>query len=637
MEYNASLYPMSLLRADKLTKAYGAQDVFTGVTAGIPKGARIALVGPNGIGKTTLLRLFVGLDTPDQGTVHRSRNLKIGYLPQETSFSKSRKEDLQRTLWEFCLIAFKELIQQEKKLSELEAEMADPGRSAAVLEKYGELQTEFEESGGYTYPYRTRYVLNGFGLGAEYYDTPLSDLSGGERTRAHFAQLLLQNPTILILDEPTNHLDIRAIEWLEKWLSDWDGAALIVSHDRYFLDRTVNLVWELTQSGIDRYRGNFSAYVDQRDERRKLRSARFNQQQAFIQKEEAYIQKNIAAQNTNQAKGRRKRLQRLLRDHRLEQPKDSKHVRIDFIPEKRTGNIVAESHDLEIGHPGTSSSLFHIPDFLLSRGECVAIMGPNGAGKTTFLRTLLGELPPYAGELRLGASLQIGYFAQAHQDLNPDQSVIEELMSVDSSLREAEARNYLAAFLFVGDEVFKPIDSLSGGERGRIALAKLIREGANVLMLDEPTNHLDIPSQEILQSSLAQFSETILLVSHDRYLIDRLATQIWEIIPEEERMVIFRGSYTEYKAIKSSKTAVPAQKKRKTRRDPGKSSKHDQSLELLESRIMEIEQELARIATKITIAGSNISQVRDLGEAYTVLESELQSKLDDWERLSNAT
>lgn len=633
MKYNPALDPMSLLRAEDLAKAYGAQDVFEGVTLSIPSHGRIALVGPNGIGKTTLLRILVGLEPHDHGSIHRARKLKIGYLPQETTFSETSKDDLDRTLWEFCLTAVQALLDQEKKLSDLETAMAEHETDPGILEQYGELQTKFEEAGGYTYPHRIRYVLNGFGLGEPFHNTRLKELSGGERTRAYFASLLLGNPNLLVLDEPTNHLDIRAIEWLENWLAEWDGAALIVSHDRYFLDRSINQVWELSFQGVERYRGNFSSYVQQREERRQLKANQFKAQQEFIRKEEEYIRRNIAAQNTNQAKGRRKRLQRLLRDHKLERPQDGRQVRIRFIPGKRSGNVVAESHDLEILHPGTRDSLFAIPDFMLSRGECVAIMGPNGAGKTTFLRTLLGELPPYSGEVRLGANLHIGYFAQAHQNLNSDRTVIEELLTVDSSLKEGEARSFLAGFLFVGDDVFKPIESLSGGERGRIALAKLILEGANVLMLDEPTNHLDIPSQEILQASLADFPETILLVSHDRYLIDRLATQIWEIIPEEGRMVVYPGGYTEYKALKAPRAVETTVKDPKPRT---KSRKETANLESLENRIMELEQELAKIANKIAIAGGDVTQVRELGKSYSALEDELDGLLYEWESLSNA-
>ena len=628
---------MSLIQATDLSRSYGAQDVFSDVTVRIANAARIALVGPNGIGKTTLLRLLTGDEQPDEGKIHRARNTKIGYLVQETSYSRSRQENLNQTLWDTCLTAFGILLQQEKKLFQLEAQMADANRGSALLERYGKLQAAFDAGGGYTYPHRIRKVLSGLGFSPGDHSRTLSEFSGGEQARAFFARLLLEEPDLLILDEPTNHLDIRAIEWLEDWINSWSGAVLIVSHDRYFLDRTVTTVWELSARGVENYRGNFTAYIHQREERREYQSAMYRAQQKYIEKEQDYIRKNIAGQNTKQAQGRQKRLMRKLHDHKIDQPFERKKVKIDFAPSTRSGNIILETHNLEIGLPDDSGPLFKVPDLVLLRGESVAIIGPNGAGKTTLLKTLINEVPPYSGQLHMGANLKLGYFAQTHEDLDPNRTLLEEVQSLDRRMGQNEARSILGRFLFFGDEVFKKIEMLSGGERGRLALAKLVLGGANLLILDEPTNHLDIPSQENLQAALEQFPETTLLVSHDRYLIDRLASQIWSIIPEEGIMETHRGSYSTYAAEKKRK-AQPRKSIKivsKNRAPKGAAPEKEISIEDLEQHIMEKEQALARVGERVVEAGKDVEHVKILGQEYALLEEDLRKAIETWERIVN--
>ncbi|NIM93224.1 MAG: ATP-binding cassette domain-containing protein [Anaerolineales bacterium] len=628
---------MSLITAQNLSKSYGAQDVFSGATLAIPHRARIALVGPNGVGKTSLLRIIVGVDEANDGQVHRARNLKIGYLPQEASYSRTRREDLNRTLWETCLLAFPDLQEQERELARLENLMADPEEAASVMERYGRLQAEFDAEGGYTYPNRIRQVLNGLGFSPEDDDRLLAEFSGGERTRAMLARLLLEDPELLVLDEPTNHLDIQAVEWLESWIRNWSGAAIIVSHDRYFLDRTVNTVLELSPDGIETFRGNYSAYLQQRAARRMLQMESFKAQQEFIRKEQDYIQRNIAGQNTRQAQGRRKRLNRLMRDNLIHKPEADRHVRIEFGNVERSGDIVLQASDLEVGYPQAGESLFRVNDLLLMRGECAAIMGPNGSGKTTFLKTLVGEVPTYSGDVRLGASVNVGYFAQAHEGLHPNRSAIEELKTVDEDMRDGEIRNVLALFLIRGDESFKPINSLSGGERGRVALAKLVLQGANVLLLDEPTNHLDVPSQEILQSALARFPGTIILVSHDRYLVRALASQIWVISPEKRELEVHPGGYLEYLETRRQLNEVQREVKRKKRRtsSPGKSSrKVEVSLAAVEAQIEELENELLEVSNDLMSASDDVERVRSLGERYALLEKTLEERLQEWEQLA---
>jgi ATP-binding cassette subfamily F protein 3 len=627
---------MSIINAQNLSKSYGVQDVLTDISVAVPAGARIALVGKNGIGKTTLLRLITGVEDPDQGLVHRAKNLRIGYLPQEASYSKSKKQDLQLTLWRSSLEAFADLVELEAELENLAGMMANSTQAEDILKKYGQMQEVFEQGGGYTYPHRIRQVLNGFGFSPLEYGKSLIDFSGGERTRAFFARLLLDNPELLVLDEPTNHLDIRAVEWLEGWLRDWIGAAIIVSHDRYFLDRTVNTVWELTVDDIAIYRGNYSAYIGQREHRWKLRKSQYKSQQEFIQKEEEYIRRNIAGQNTRQAQGRRKRLQRMLRDQQIERPTEDKQVHIDFGKTKRSGNIILETEAFGIRHPEYQDTLFKVPDLVLTRGERVVLMGPNGSGKTTFLKTLLGDIESYEGAFKLGASLKIGYFAQAHEELNPERTVIEEAMFV-SDLKKGEARNFLAKFLFVGDDVFKTVDTLSGGERGRLALVKLILQGANLLLLDEPTNHLDIPSQEVLESALTQFPETIVMVSHDRYLIDRLATQLWVIEPEKKLLSIFKGGYSEYSDAQMHKLRGEKVRKKKGKKHHTKqrSKAEEISLDTIEEKVSLLEGQLRGISSQLMDARDDHEQVRNLSERYAALEQDLQRHLELWERFAS--
>jgi ATP-binding cassette subfamily F protein 3 len=515
--------------------------------------------------------------------------------------------------------------------------MGDPDQAEKAMAKYGRLQEAFELAGGYSYPSRVRQVLNGMGFAPQEWDRRLGQLSGGERTRAFLSRLLLESPDLLILDEPTNHLDIGAVEWLENWLSDWPGASLIVSHDRYFLDQVISEIWELTSRGMETYRGNYTSYVQQREERRKYSQAQYEAQQAHIQKEEEYIRRNIAGQNAKQAKGRRKRLRRLKEARLLEPVQNQRQVFIDFGEVDRSGDHVLETHALEIGYPDDPEALFKVPDLVLFRGECVALMGPNGAGKTTFLKTILGEHPPLGGKTRLGASLDIGYFAQAHERLNPEHTVLEEILEISPMMKIREARDFLAKFLFRGDQVYKEVSSLSGGERGRLALAKLVLGGANFLLLDEPTNHLDIPSQEVLQEALTQFPGTILLVSHDRYLIDALATQIWRVTPEEQGLEVYSGGYSAYLAeCKQQEQRRKAARSKGTRPSRRVNRKPNQShtLEKVEEQIEDLEEELDFLVKELEEAGSDIARVRSLGEEYAQVEQKLSKHWKMWEKLA---
>jgi len=641
---------MSIVTASKLTKSFGPDTIFTDVTIDVPHGARVALVGPNGAGKTTLIRLLIGLDDPSAGTVNRARSVTVGYLPQDVVFESTY------TLWDEMLTAFSGLQQQEIFLSDLAQQMADPELSSAdrerVTEQYGAQLETFEQAGGYTFEADIKRTLTGLGFLPDDYHKLLTMLSGGQRTRAYLAKLLLERPTLLALDEPTNHLDIQAVEWLESFLVAWPGAVIVISHDRYFIDRVANVIWELDWGEIETYRGNYTAYVKQREERQAARFTAFEAQQEKIAKEEEYIRRNIAGQNTRQAKGRLKRLDRLKRDDLIASPQHARQLRFKLATGLRSGDKVLSTRALQIGYPDGKRPLFEVADLLLLRGEIAALIGPNGAGKTTFLKTTLQMIPPQQGLIQIGASVKIGYFAQGHESLDSSRSILDELLSVQE-MPISQARQYLGTFLFSGDDVFRPISTLSGGERGRVALAKLSLGGSNFLMLDEPTNHLDIPAQEVLQAVLAEFSGTVLLVSHDRYLVDALATQIWAVeagMDGINRLRVFKGTYQEYVAARETERQSEADRRTAqamiptpipAARPPVKNARTGKLLSKweLEKRTATLEQEIQGLETKLrqiaddmdsATEGGQIARVRTLSADYVTTQATLDAKIEEW-------
>jgi ATP-binding cassette subfamily F protein 3 len=628
---------MPVLSVQSLAKSYGALDIFSDVTFSVPHRARIGLVGANGIGKTTLLRILVGEEDASSGTINFAHGVRVGYLPQEAHL------DSRLTLWQECLSVFQPLLDRQAELHRLETELAKPDHPSELLETYGRLQAAFDAQGGYTFETRIRMTLGGLGFSRADEKRPIPQLSGGQRTRALLAKLLLSEPDLLLMDEPTNHLDIAAVEWLEDYLKTWPGAVFIVSHDRYFLDQVVNAIWEMSPA-LEEYRGNYSAYLLQREERYKRRLEEYQSQAEFIEKEEEYIRRNIAGQNTRQAQGRRKRLERLLEEARLTPPthqKRSLHLRLGQA--SRSGDLVIRTRGLSVGYEDEGKPLFSVPDLTFVRGECAAIIGPNGAGKTTFLKTILEQLPPLSGEVVMGSSLQIGYFAQAHEGLHSNWTLIEEIQGVVPKMLPAEVRDYLAKFLFTGDDVFKEVNLLSGGERGRLAMACLALQNANLLLLDEPTNHLDLPSQEVLQNVLADFAGTILLVSHDRYLIDALATQIWEVVPGDSKLHVFEGTYSEYRASKlMTATAVEqkaqlsraaVQKKEKPVLSKDQQRRVRQQIERLEDEIDLLEQHLKALGVELENPPADPVKVQRLGEDYARVQADLDERIEEWTKL----
>jgi len=667
---------MSLLFAQNLSKSFGPDDIFSAITLSIPNKARIAIVGPNGIGKTTLLRILVGQEEPTSGSVQKANKIKIGFLPQEAVLTATH------TLWDECLKAMADLLELEEKLSELELAMADLNQVDQAIERYGRLQEEFERRGGYIYDTRIQQTLTGLGFSERDYHRPIPQLSGGQRTRALLARLLLSDPNLLVLDEPTNHLDIEAVEWLEGYLSQWEGAALIVSHDRYFLDRVADHIWEMKNIGLEIYHGNYSAYLQQRQERWELSQNVYESEKSRLLKELDYIKRNIAGQNTRQAKGKLRRLSREIQaieqlgfsalqsntwsqisqdievsshslgvaeiEHRIRnihRPSERPlNLSLQLKTDTRSGDLVLRTKDLEIGYADEGKPLFLSPDLLLRRGECAAVIGPNGAGKTTFLKTLLGQIDPLNGEVNLGASLEIGYFAQAHEDLRPENTLVQEIQAVAPNILVHEIRDYLARFLFRGEDVFKKVSTLSGGERGRLALAKLSLAKANLLLLDEPSNHLDIPSQEILQEVLSHYQGTILLVSHDRYLIDALGTQIWEIDPQKSILEVFEGTYTQYREFLESQegTEKPDQNKNQKEQSsniPRKKNfdEHQRKVkrEDIEKQIAKLENDLAMLSMQLENPPSETKEVQKLGYAYMQTQNSLDALIHEWDQLND--
>jgi ATP-binding cassette subfamily F protein 3 len=624
---------MSLITSSNLSKSYGAEDIFNGINLAIPPRARIGLVGVNGVGKTTLLRILLGEEDPSGGSVQRAKNIRMGYLPQE-AVTTSR-----RTLWEECLSALEDLTSLQDQLRKMESSMAEDPQDEDLIGRYGTLQHRFDRLGGFTFEYNIERTLTGLGFGKEEYQKPLNILSGGQRTRAVLARLLLSNPDLLLLDEPTNHLDIQAMEWLEGFLKNWAGAALMVSHDRYFLDQTADHIWEMTPS-MEIYRGNYSAYLLQREERYERQMKEYESQQEFIAKEEDFIRRNMAGQNTRQAQGRLKRLERLLEDARLAPPQHSRRIHFEMGATQRSGDLVVRTYDLKVGYPDDRKVLIHVPDLVLTRGECAAVMGPNGAGKTTFLKTLLGDLQPLDGRVKLGASVSVGYFSQAHEGLHPEWTLVKEIQHAEPGMLEPEARSYLAKFLFMGDDVFKQVNVLSGGERGRLALACLALQGANLLLLDEPTNHLDLPSQEILQRVIADFRGTVLLVSHDRYLVDAVATQIWEVLPGEKTLRTFEGNYSQMRAEQreqenraKGKSLGNKAEKPEAQHQEKKKSINPRTLRDLEAKISHLEEELEVVSNKLENPLDAVESISDLGEQYNTLKKALDEKWIEWESL----
>ncbi|MBU0495358.1 MAG: ABC-F family ATP-binding cassette domain-containing protein [Chloroflexi bacterium] len=630
---------MSILSAHNLGKSFVTQQVFRDVTVHVDKGARVALVGTNGSGKTTLLRMLADLERPDTGHVTRRRGLRIGYLPQIPVF------ETDATLYQAMLTVFDEVLALQSELRELETALglAQGDEYDRTLARYDQALQRFEQLGGYDYEIEIRRVLRGLGFDQDELDMPCAHLSGGQATRGALAQLLLSRPDLLLLDEPTNHLDLTTLEWLEGYLLHWTNSLVVVAHDRRFLDKIATEVWELSFLKLETYTGNYSAYVQERAERLERRRREYEAQQEHIAQTEEFIRRYIAGQRTKEAQGRRKRLERL---ERVERPQEERAVRMRLQAKLRGGRVVLSTHSLTVGYP--AKALFRCPDLEMERGERVALIGPNGSGKTTFLRIVLGQVRPLTGESRLGVKVRPGYYAQAREELDPTRSVLETMLdrqaALDQPVHEGTARNILATYLFTGEDVFKEVNVLSGGERSRLALALLSLDGANLLLLDEPTNHLDLMSQEVLEGVLSDFNGSLLFVSHDRSFIDALATQVWAVEGDELRA--YPGNYADYLAMQQAAEPAPdaeqptAKRQEEQRRQAQREERaqtraerqrQEQAL-ALEAEVDELETHLAAIEHEIA-QGVGPARIAELGHAYAQTEQRLAECLAAWEQL----
>lgn len=649
-----------LFRLSEVHKSYGTQDVLRGTSLQVNPGEHVGLVGRNGAGKSTIFRLVRNDETADRGDVVRARGVRLGLLDQHVQFKPGS------TVHESALAAFGRLQQIEHEMHELEHRMADAGDDLEkVLERYSDLQHEFELEGGFEYTARAEAILQGLGFEREVWSLETEKLSGGQQNRLGLACLLLAAPDVLLLDEPTNHLDVNAVEWLEEFLQAYESAYVIISHDRYFLDRCCRRIIELENGRAANYPGNYSDYLVEREERREAQQRAYDNQQQLIAKTEEFIRRNLAGQKTKQAKSRRKMLEKLERIDAVRPDQSSGDFRLQSI--ERTGNHVLTVNDLVVGYPETR--LAGDISFILRRGECLGIIGPNGSGKTTFLKTILNKIAPLAGEVRWGTKVQIGYYAQQLDDLDDRNEIIMELRRVaPSNATAGELRSFLAKFLFTGDDVYKHVRDLSGGEKGRLALAKLIYSRVNVLVLDEPTNHLDIPSREALEEALAAYEGTIITISHDRYFLDRVATQILALdgLGGAEH---YDGDYTEYHDWKlGRRSSVPAKEMEpenlvtvsapvsapieevqpvKAKSKPPVPKKAGVKLvkkktaartpELVESEIANAEARLNQISEQMGTPeiARDAEKLISLNDEYQQTEAVLKTLYEEWDRLSH--
>jgi ATP-binding cassette subfamily F protein 3 len=633
---------MSVAVLTDLTKSYGAELIFSGVSFRIESRDRIGLVGPNGAGKTTLLHLLAGRLQPDSGAVSLAERVAVGYLPQIAEFTPHH------SLFDEMLTVFDEARGWEEELHTLAARMSDPDLLAreveyqATLARYADLQERFEHAGGYTLEPRVRQVLDGLGFTREQQAAPAGHLSGGQQTRAALGKLLLQQPDLLLLDEPTNHLDLVALEWLENYLLNWPGALIVVSHDRYFLDRVTTRTIEIAHQHAELYPGTYTRYVELRAERLERWEREYEAQQEHIAHTEDFIRRYKAGQRSKEARGRQKQLDRL---ERIARPPVDASIKFRIGAQVESGQIALTTDALVVGYDGQRGGVglrVRMSDTLVRRGERIGLIGPNGGGKTTLLRTLIGQLPPLSGRATLGHNVQIGYYAQSHEHMNPRRLVLDEIRAA-SHLSEEGARTYLGRFLFFGDDVFKPIGALSGGERSRVALAKLTLQGANFLVLDEPTNHLDLPSRQALEMILSQYDGTLLFVSHDRYFVDALATTLWTL--EDDLITSHVGAYSAYRAKKAQAEARATQQAKAGQ--PARAADRSgatsvsgsvaKSLEDLEREIAEMERRLVDLEAALGQASeaTDLERIGQLGAEYEQTRAALDTLYGAWEDMAS--
>jgi ATP-binding cassette subfamily F protein 3 len=625
-----------LFRLEEVYKSYGAHDILRGMTFQVNPSERVGLVGRNGAGKTTVFRLVTKTEEADSGEVSLLRGLRVGMLDQRPVF------DGNKTVLDEALAVFAELHQMETEMSRLEHLMAETEGAALdeVMHTYSDLRHRYELEGGFSYQSRAESVLVGLGFTNNDFAQIAELLSGGQKARLALAKLLLSEPDVLLLDEPTNHLDVRAVEWLEDFFSDYKSAFVIISHDRFLLDRLATKIVEVDNGRANVYPGNYSAYVKQREERRMVQMREYDKQQEMITRTEDFIRRNLAGQKTKQAKSRRTMLEKI---ERIEAVRDDHTGNFKLQSVVRTGDNVLAVSDLAVGY--SEKRLASGISFLLSRGERLGVIGANGSGKTTFLKTITGEIEPLDGGLTWGANVNLDYFDQELARLTNSAIVIDEMATAAPRATEGELRGYLARFLFTGDDIYKSVAALSGGERSRLALAKLIYSKANVLVLDEPTNHLDIPSREALETALAEYQGTIITVSHDRYFLDRIATEILHF--ENGETEYHMGSYSDYYELKHRNKAIEAEEQRDRQRTANKQQKQSdqkpkkkrgRSPEQIESDISVLENELAQLQESLANPASHwgAEKYAEIGNRQQEISTKLEPLYKEWEEASHS-
>ena len=629
---------MIILQANKIERSFAGELLFDNINLQVDESDRIALVGKNGVGKSTLLKILVGEEEPTSGQINKKRDLSLSYLAQDSRFES------ENTIYDEMLLVFDSLRQQEKRLRQMELQMGELSGEelTALMTQYDQLSEDFRQKGGFTYEADIRAILNGFKFDQSMWQMKISELSGGQNTRLALAKMLLEKKELLVLDEPTNHLDIETIAWLENYLVNYSGALIIVSHDRYFLDKVATITLDLTKHSLDRYVGNYSSFVEQKEQKLATEAKNYEKQQKEIAALEDFVNRNLVrASTTKRAQSRRKQLEKM---ERLDKPEaGKKSANMTFHSDKTSGNIVLTVENAAIGYDG--EILSEPINLDLRKMNAVAVVGPNGIGKTTFIKSIVDQIPFIKGEKRFGANVEVGYYDQTQSKLTPSNTVLDELWNDFRLTPEVEIRNRLGAFLFSGDDVKKSVGMLSGGEKARLLLAKLSMENNNFLILDEPTNHLDIDSKEVLENALIDFDGTLLFVSHDRYFINRVATHVLEL--SENGSTVYLGDYDYYvekkaelAASQEEAAAVSQEKEVSPVNDYQAQKESQKELRKLMRQIESLEKEIEELENQAQAISEQMHTTNDADELI-----QLQAELDkishrqeeamlEWEELS---
>lgn len=636
---------MIIAQAQDLEQRFGGNTIFSNISFSVPDNARIGLVGPNGAGKTTLLKIMTGQQEPTSGQFTINKGLKVGYIAQENAL------DEDKTIWDEMLTVFDNLIEKNKRITKMQEQIAEHPEDEDLLQRYDQLAYDFEQEGGFTYQAEIKSVLNGFNFKENTWQKVIGTLSGGEKTRLAFVKLLLQKPPVLLLDEPTNYLDLDTLDWLEAFLKNYQGAIITVSHDQYFLDHLANQIFELNFGKLTTFKGNYSQYVKERELMNNQQEAAYEKQQEKIKKEEEFIQKNLVrASTTKRAQSRRKALDKM---ERIKPPKHKQKVRINFTSDRPSGKEVLIAKDLTIGYP--DKTMVSDIDFQVNKNDRVAIIGPNGIGKSTLLKTIMKKIEPKDGSIKYGASLDIGYYDQELQSLDPSKTVLDTIWDRHKTMPEKDVRSILASFLFTAEDIDKTVGQLSGGQKARLTLTVLSLEKDNFLLMDEPTNHLDIEAKEVLEQALNTYDGTLLFVSHDRYFINELANKIISV--RDGHAKIYNGNYSYYLDEKAKQAAAvqeaEAEQTESTtsaNQNKGKLSYQEQkardsqkrklerAVSEAEARIEKLEAEEQEIQTEMAnpdIAAS-FEKLGPLQEKLSAVQEQLEQANNDWENALEA-